>query len=51
MMHLVLESMGLIPNKYFGSKWKNGDVIGFAFDTKAKLFSVSVNGDYSSPNG
>ena len=28
--------------KKFGSRWKNGDVIGLAFDTKAKQFTVSV---------
>ena len=38
-------------NRKFGSRWKDGDVIGFAFDTKAKLFTVSVNGNYESPNG
>ena len=38
-------------NRKFGSEWKDGDVIGLAFDTKAKLFTVSVNGNYESPNG
>ena len=38
-------------NRKFGSEWKDGDVIGLSFDTKAKLFTVSVNGNYESPNG
>mmetsp|Transcript_96936 Transcript_96936/g.145212 ORF Transcript_96936/g.145212 Transcript_96936/m.145212 type:complete len:89 (+) Transcript_96936:1870-2136(+) len=28
-----------------------GDVIGFAFDTNTKTFTVSVNGSYEAPNG
>ena len=38
-------------NRKFGSERKDGDVIGLAFDAKAKLFTVSVNGNYESPNG
>jgi len=38
------------PTKY-GSEWKDGDVIGFAFDTNAKSFTSSVNGNYEAPNG
>ena len=34
-----------------GSKWNDKDVIGLAFDTKAKSFTVSVNGNDGSPNG
>ena len=33
-------------SKKFGQKWKKGDVIGFAFDTNAKSFTVSVNGSH-----
>ena len=60
MMHIVLELMG--RESYLGiTETNNSDksgngkmeiyIIGFAFDTKAKLFAVSVNGNYDSPNG
>jgi hypothetical protein len=38
----------------FGSKWKNGDVIGFAVDMRAAgdaVMRVSVNGSFTLPNG
>ena len=38
----------------FGSKWAEGDVIGFALDMRtagAAVMSVSVNGSLSEPNG
>ena len=38
----------------FGSKWAKGDVIGFAIDMRsaaAAVISVSVNGNFTSPNG
>ncbi len=41
-------------SRAFGSKWANGDVIGFALDTRndeAAIFSVSVNGSFERPNG
>ena len=56
MIHIVFESMdresylGMTENRSFGSKWKDGDVIGFAFDAKSKLFTFSVNGNNESPN-
>ena len=55
MMHIVLGSME--TESYLGiTETNNSDksgngkmeiyIIGFAFDTKAKIFTVSVNGNY-----
>jgi hypothetical protein len=38
----------------FGSKWRVGDVVGFALDMRAAggaVLSVSVNGSFAAPNG
>ena len=35
----------------FGSKWRNGDVIGLACDLESLEMLVSVNGAFSAPNG
>jgi hypothetical protein len=38
----------------FGTKWKNGDVIGFALDMRVAggaVMRVSVNGSFALPNG
>ena len=38
----------------FGSKWRVGDVIGFAVDMRAAggaVLTVSVNGSFAAPNG
>lgn len=44
---------GFSGDKAFGSKWKPGDVLGFAADMSGSLASLrfSVNGSFDHPNG